>query len=191
MDSLNDDLTRRIGTRVAQRRSEAGISLDDLAARTNVSRAMISRIERGEVNASAVVLDRLCDGLAMTLSQLFARADAASPLARFAEQPVWRDPASGYLRRTVSPPDRGSAVAIAEIEFPAGASVTLQPSHHRFMDQHVWCLAGQMEITLGVETHRLMQGDCLHMRPEPGIRFANRSGSAARYAVILSMETRP
>jgi transcriptional regulator with XRE-family HTH domain len=50
-------LLQLIGHRVAQRRSELALSLDMVAERTGVSRAMVSRIERGEVHASAVVLD--------------------------------------------------------------------------------------------------------------------------------------
>lgn len=185
-----EDLTTLIGARVAQRRAASALSLDDLAERTGVSRAMISRIERGEVNASAVVLDRLCDGLGMTLSELFAKADDASPLLSFADQPVWRDPDSGYIRRSVSPPQSGSAVKIAEVEFPARTEVSLKPSDRRTIDQHIWCLEGEMEITVGGATRRLRKGDCLHMRPDAGIRFANRSDRPARYAVIIISENR-
>lgn len=186
-----DDLTIMIGSRVAQRRATASLSLDDMAERTGVSRAMISRIERGEVNASAVVLDRLCDGLGMTLSELFARTDSASPLQRYADQPVWRDPESHYIRRSVSPPHTGSPVRIAEVEFPARTEVTLDPNSHRSIDQHIWCLDGEIEITVGGATHGLARGDCLHMRPDAGIRFANRTDRPARYAIIITSETRP
>src|SRR3954463_11206021 len=93
------DLLRLIGRRVGQRRAALGLSLDETAAKSGVSRAMVSRIERGEVHASAVVLDRLCAGLGVSLSALFAREAEVPPLLRRAEQPVWRDPAAGYLRR--------------------------------------------------------------------------------------------
>src|SRR3954471_23061759 len=117
----NDDLLRLIGRRVGQRRGALGLSLDETAAKSGVSRAMVSRIERGEVHASAVVLDRLCAGLGISLSALFAREAVAraSPLLRHAEQPVWQDPATGYVRREVAPAGTGSPVRIVEIAFPA------------------------------------------------------------------------
>src|SRR5260370_28342003 len=108
MDSKKD-LPLLIGRRVAQRRAALKLPLEEIATRTGVSRAMVSRIERGEVHASAVVLDKLCAGLGMSLSALFAR-DLASPLLRRADQPVWRDPVSGYLRREVAPAGTGSPV---------------------------------------------------------------------------------
>lgn len=182
------DLSALVGARISAGRAALGLSLDQVATRTGVSRAMISRIERGEVHASAVVLDRLCAGLGITLSNLFARA-AQSPLLRRAEQPVWRDPQSSYLRREVAPTGTGSPVHIVEVEFPPHAEVTLGPAEHRVIEQHVWLLEGEMAITLAGATYRLAPGDCLHMHPDrAGITFANPGDAPARYAVILTLK---
>lgn len=182
-----DELPLMVGRRVAERRAALSLSLQEIAERTGVSRAMVSRIERGEVHASAVVLDRLCGGLGLTLSALFAR-EAVSPLLKRADQPVWRDPGSGYLRREVAPAGTGSPVRIVEVEFPAGAEVTFERNRQRTIDQHVWVLEGEIEAETGGVTHRLSAGDCLHMRLTGGNSFRNRSGEAARYAVILTSE---
>jgi transcriptional regulator with XRE-family HTH domain len=184
----DSQLLRTIGSRIAQRRATAKLTLEDVAARTGVSRAMVSRIERGEVHASAVVLDRLCAGLGISLSSLFA-PDTAQPLARLAAQPVWRDPATGYLRREVTPAGTGSPVKIVEVEIPPGAEIAFPPSPHRVIDQHVWVLEGAVEAQVGEVRHNLSKGDCLHMRLERGNGFRNLSGKPARYAVILTLET--
>lgn len=181
------DLPQLIGRRVAERRAVLKLSLDEIAIRSGVSRAMVSRIERGEVHASAVVLDKLCAGLGISLSSLFAR-DAASPLLRRADQPVWQDPSSGYVRREVAPAGTGSPVRIVEVDFPAGAEVSFERSPHRVLDQHVWVLAGEIEIELAGSAFRLSAGDCLHMRIAEGNTFRNLSGRPARYAVILTLE---
>ncbi|MET1029071.1 MAG: helix-turn-helix domain-containing protein [Dongiaceae bacterium] len=189
-------LSLLVGKRIADRRTILQLSLDEMAARSGVSRAMISRIERGEVNASAVVLDRLCAGLGFSLSALFAR-DTASPLLRRDEQPVWQDPGSGYIRREVAPAGTGSPVKIVEVEFPPGAEVTYAPSRERVIDQHVWVLKGVIEVIVaGADasdstpgtTYRLEKGDCLQMRVGEGNSFRNTGNKTARYAVIISQE---
>jgi transcriptional regulator with XRE-family HTH domain len=180
-------LSLLVGRRVAERRAVLGLSLDEVATRTGVSRAMVSRIERGEVHASAVVLDKLCAGLGISLSELFAR-DAASPLLRRADQPVWRDPSSGYVRREVAPAGTGSPVRIVEVDFPAGAEVSFDRARHRALEQHVWVLEGEIEVTWPGATHVLETGDCLYMRIAEGNGFRNVSGKPARYAVILTLE---
>ena len=69
---------------------------------------------------------------------------------RRAEQPEWRDPASGYLRRNVSPPDYPSPLRIVEVEFPAGTArrARRRQRPRPAIDQQVWVLDGAMTLTL-------------------------------------------
>jgi transcriptional regulator with XRE-family HTH domain len=184
MDAGNS-LLSLIGRRVAKRRAALRLSLEALAERTGVSRAMISRIERGEVHASAVVLDKLCAGLGITLSGLFAR-ETASPLLRRADQPIWKDPSSHYIRREVAPAGTGSPVKIVEVEFPAGAEVTFDRSTQRAIDQHIWVLKGEIEIVWSGFAYHLLAGDCLHMRLGDTNTFRNSSDKLARYVVVIA-----
>ncbi len=186
MDTVAD-VDRDIGEQVRTLRSTRGLTLDDLAARSGVSRAMLSRIERGQSSPTAQLLNRVCAGLGVTLSSLFASTEnPPAPLNRRADQAVWRDPASGYVRRAVSPPGTGSPAEIVDVSFPAGATVTFKGPQFVGVDQHVWVLDGAIEMTVGEDTHRLDTGDCLHMRLDRTIRFHNPFERTARYAVILS-----
>ena len=183
------DIDHRIGARIRVLRADKGLTLDGLALRAGVSRAMLSRIERGESSPTAQLLNKVCGGLGVTISLLFAETEApASPLARRADQPTWRDPATRYLRRHVSPPGTGSPVDIAEVEFPPGASVAFDTQPLPDADQHVWVLDGTLELTLGAEAFRLETGDCLRMRFDRPIRFRNPTDRPVRYAVIISRE---
>lgn len=187
MDVTNDTIDRDIGARLKALRTAGGMTLEDLAERSGVSRAMLSRIERGESSPTAQLLNRVCAGLGLTLSALFAAAEvAAPPISRRADQPVWRDPGSGYLRRVVSPPGRGAPAEIIEVEFPAGAAVAFASQGLATANQDVWVLDGTMEVTVGEETHRLERGDCLHMRLDRRIGFRNPSERPARYAVVIA-----
>ncbi|CAA9452388.1 MAG: Transcriptional regulator, Xre-family with cupin domain, partial [uncultured Rubrobacteraceae bacterium] len=51
-------------------RRERGLTLEELAGRSGVSRAMISKLERGEKNPTLVVAAKVAEGLGITLSQL-------------------------------------------------------------------------------------------------------------------------
>src|SRR5215471_575024 len=126
MRSTASDIDVRIGARIRALRAKRNLTLDGLACRAQVSRAMLSRIERGESSPTAQLLNKVCGGLGITLSEFFTETQKPAPLARRAEQPTWRDPASGYLRRNVSPVATGSVTEIVEIEFPPGASVAFE-----------------------------------------------------------------
>lgn len=186
------NLNRQIGDRLRAARARLGLSLEALSARAGVSRAMISRIERAEASPTATLLVKLCAALGLAMADLFAAEDGPpSPLARREAQKVWRDPASGYLRRDVSPPGTGSPVDIVDVTFPPGATVTLDSPYRGIAtDQHVYLLEGALELTVGEERHALAAGDCLHMRLDAPLRYRNPGPDPARYLVILMLEPR-
>lgn len=188
MSMAETGIDGRIGDRVRTLRAERGLTLDGLARLADVSRAMLSRVERGESSPTAQLLVKICGGLGTSLSALFAAAEApaSGPLSRRADQPTWRDPESGYVRRNVSPPGGGSAVEVVEVEFPAGGSISFENRRVAGADQHVWVLDGVLELEVGGEAFRLEAGDCLVMRFGVPVAFRNPSARPVRYAVIVS-----
>ena len=183
-----------IGTRIARRiralRDAQGLSLDALAERAGVSRSNISLIERCESSPSAVVLDKLATALGVALASLFDedRADRAPPwpVARAAEQVVWTDPASGYVRRQLSP-SAPSPLQLVEVVFPAGERVAYDTAaRDADIHQQIWVLEGAMDITVGDATWRLESGDCLALRLDCPIAYRNPSAQPARYLVALA-----
>ena len=189
------DLNQRIAERVRELRAAQGLSLDGLASKSSVSRSMISLIERGESSPTAVVLEKLAAGLGVMLGALFdapaAEAQGPSgPVARRDDQPQWRDPASGYLRRNVSPPGVPQPMQIVEVQFPPGKRVAFETGgRDTRVHQQVWVLEGAIDVTLGVERHRLREGDCLAMRLDRPTMFHNPTRKRARYAVVIASET--
>lgn len=181
--SLND----RIARRVRDLRATHALSLDALAARSGVSRSMISLIERGESSPTAVVLERLAAGLGVPLASLFdAPEPSPSPVARAAEQASWRDPHSGYVRRNVSPAGGGSPIRIVEVHFPPRAQVAYETgAREPVVHQQIWVLEGSIEVTLGEDVHRLRAGDCLAHRLDRPVAYRNPTRETARYAVII------
>ena len=180
-------IDRDIGERVREFRAARGLTLEALAAQSGVSRAMLSRVERGESSPTAQLLNRICSGLGVTLSALFAAAEKpVSPLRRRADQKVWRDPASGYVRHAVSPHGTGSQAEIIDVEFPVGGKVAFDAQTLPGTDQQIFVLAGAMEIGVGAVRHSLRAGDCLYMRFGAPIVFRNRGPKPARYLVVIS-----
>ncbi len=181
------DINDRIAARVRRIRAERGLSLEALAESSGVSRSMISLIERGQSSATAVVLEKLATGLGVPLASLFdAPVTPAEPVSRREDQVEWRDPASGYVRRNVSPPGFPSPIQIVEVVFPAGARVAYETGPRPgVMHQQIWVLQGTLEVTLDGTRHELGAGDCLAMVVDRQITFRNRTARPVRYAVII------
>lgn len=187
MSTSDSSIDTHLAARIRHLRAARGLTLDALARQAEVSRAMLSRVERGESSPTAQLLAKLCNGLGTTLSRLFADDSApASPLALRAAQPTWCDPASGYRRRSLSPPGTGSAVDITEIEFPPGATVQFDNTRAVGTDQHIWILEGTLELILDGSRVKLESGDCLWMPLDRPIRFHNPRRHPTRYLVVVS-----
>lgn len=192
MEDTASDLNQRIAGRVRDLRTAQGLSLDALAGKSGVSRSMISLIERGESSPTAIVLEKLAAGLGVPLASLFDAPDQlpSSPVARREDQPEWRDPASGYVRRNVSPPGVPQPMQIVEVQFPAGGRVAFETGGRDTRAyQQIWMLEGAMDVTVGEERHRLRAGDCLAMQLDGPTMFHNPSRKPARYAVVIASES--
>jgi transcriptional regulator with XRE-family HTH domain len=194
MEDTATDLNQRIAERVRELRAAQGLSLDALARKCGVSRSMISLVERGESSPTAVVLEKLAAGLGVMLASLFdapaAAAPAPAPVARRDDQPQWQDPASGYLRRNVSPPGVPQPMQIVEVQFPPGQRVAFETGARDVrVYQQVWVLEGAIDVTLGGERHRLREGDCLAMQLDRPTMFHNPTREPTRYAVVIASET--
>lgn len=186
MDTVVDELSHRLAQRLRLERDSRGWSLAELAERAGVSKATISKIERAEVSPTAVVLVRLAGAFDLTLAGLMLRAETSGDhLMRAADQPVWRDPATGYLRKQVfSRPDH--PVELVRVELPPRQRVTLPASSYARIRQLVWVKSGSLVITEGGERHALSPGDCLGFGSPAETTFANETNAPCAYVVALA-----
>lgn len=185
MPEIEADPVGALPRRLNKERESRGWSLAELAARSGVSKAMISKIERGEASPTAALLGRLSGAFGMTLSALLAPPEAsASQLRRAGDQPVWRDPRSGYIRRAVSPRADG-LLELVEVALPPGARIAFPAASYAFMHQQIWVLEGHLSFDEGSETHELDAGDCLELGPPADCAFANRGAAPCRYLVAV------
>ena len=185
MSTIVDDAGTRLARRIRLERDARSWSLAELAERSGVSKAAISKIEREEMSPTAVVMVRLAGAFDLTLAGLLLRAEGDGQLlSRFAEQPVWRDPATGYRRRQIfSRPEH--PLELVQIELPAGQSVEFPASSYARIRQAVWVQSGDLIVLEGGERHELHTGDCLAFGPPSEVTLANESTSSCTYLVAL------
>lgn len=185
-----EDINIRIAQQVRELRLARGYTLDVLATRCQVSRSAISLIERGEASPTAVVLEKLANGLGVPLTQLFdipQNNQSPLPMVRRTQQSEWKDPETGYIRRQVSPPNWKSPFQIVEIEFPPQSRITYEISEtSKVVQQQLWVVEGELDIQLGDSSYALSTGDCLAMQLNQPVIYSNNSSQVARYILVVS-----
>ncbi|HEY2734033.1 MAG TPA: XRE family transcriptional regulator [Polyangiales bacterium] len=179
-----------IARRVRSLRAAGRLSLAALSTKCDVSRSMLSLVERGESSPTASVLDKIATGLGVPLAALFSDPAAAiDPISTRRDRRTWRDPQSGYVRSNISPPNFPSPIQIAEVRMAAGARVAYDTGAREVgIHQQIWVREGNIEVTVGRAIHRLAKDDCLAMQLNEPTAFRNRSRKLARYVVVIATE---
>ena len=180
------DIEQRIALRLARLRADKGWSLEALADKTGISRATLSRLERAELSPTAAMLGTLCTVYGWTLSRFMTEAETRpANLIAAAEQAEWKDPASGYRRRVVSPPSPGLRGELVEVHMPAGASVSFETAPVAGLEHHLWMLDGTLTLDIHGVPFRLRAGDCLRYVLSGASRFENAGKRTARYVIAM------
>ena len=183
---VDADIETRIARRLARLRAERKWSLEALAERTGISRATLSRLERAELSPTAAMLGKLCTVYGWTLSRFMAEAETRAPnLVPARDQAEWKDPASGYRRRIVSPPVSGLRGELVEVRMPPGASVSFDASPIAGLEHHLWMLDGSLTLEVEGSPFWLRAGDCLRYVLAGPTRFKNPGKREARYLVAM------
>ena len=177
-----------MGSRVRELRREKGLTLNELAEASGVSRAMISKVERGEKNPTLVVAAGISEGLGVTLSQLVGieerREVVVVPRNR---RMVMRDSETGFERQLLSPTFGNRAVEFIKNVIPEGSTSGEFPPHKRGVQEYVVVEKGRMKAILDGEEHVLEEGDAVYFEADVAHRFDNAgSGECSYYLVIDS-----
>lgn len=181
-----DTSGQAIARRIQLERKARDWSMTDLAARSEVSKAAISKIERGEMSPTANVLVRLAHAFDLTLAGLLIRAEQQeSQVQRAADQSLWEDPETHYVRRQLF---RAADIPVemAKIYLPAGARVAIPTRAFEIIREVIHVLDGILTITDGDQTHQLQTGDSYGMGKAGDTVFANTTSDPCTYLVALA-----
>jgi transcriptional regulator with XRE-family HTH domain len=145
-----ESVTAELAARVRAARTQRRWTLDELAARSRISRRLLVQIERGDANPSLATLLKLAAALGITLTELVADEPETAPIAVVAGRDamtLWSTPAGSAARLLVghaaielwswtlapgdrrdSDPHRPGSVELMAVETGA---VALHVGHHR------------------------------------------------------------
>ena len=185
MSTISDELSGFLADRLRTAREQRAWSLADLAERSGVSKAMLSKIEREEVSPTASILSRIATAFGITLAELLREEQTASErLLKVEDQHFWQDPETHYTRRQVFLDSR-SPLELVDVHLPAGASASFPKSAYELTRHVIWVLKGQLTIVEGEEEHHLKAGDRLEFGRPSDVTYRNASSAPCRYLVAL------
>lgn len=186
-DREDAEIVAGLGTRLRALRKEQGLTLQGLAERSGVSRAMLSKMERSEKVPTLSTIVRVAKGLNMTLSSLLGAQPDASAVSvlRARDRIVYRDPQTGFEREALSPAHVRQDVEIVRHRLPPGRSTGWLPSYPVPTEKYVLVQAGTLTAEVDGKAHILEAGDTLFFAVTGPYRFTNEAESETAYLVVM------
>ena len=178
--------TKALADHLKKVRTDRGLSLQHLAAKTGVSRATLSRIENAEVSPTAETLGHLASAFALPLSQLLAPLESDfPPFVRHDDQSLWSDPLNGFTRRSLSPPSGQLRLEMIECGIEPHRRIAYDRPAVFGHEHHVVLLSGLLMLTVDGVRHELRPGDCLRYRLRDASLFET-GDLPARYIIAMA-----
>ena len=179
---------QEFGGRVRAARERAGLTLERLSQSSGVSRAMLSKVERGDKNPTLGVAMRIAHGLDLSLSALIdiEGRPRAGAVVRKGERHVFRDEQTGFERHILSPISPGSAVELLFHHLPGRTRTGELPPYPAGTEKHVIMLEGQLTVTVGGSEVELREGDAMFFEPTVPFGFDNRSDEPCGYYLVVT-----
>lgn len=177
-----------IGEEIKARRQGKGLTLDGLAGRSGVSRAMLSEIERGVKNPTIRVASQIAAGLETTVAALLGEVaddERAPVVVRRADRPTLLDPQSGVARQELSPAYQGRGVEVLWYTIPAGGRTRAFPPLRPGTVAQLVLIQGTLACTIGAHGPTLGEGDALYFPADQPYAFANPGPAPCHYLLIL------
>lgn len=175
-----------IGTSVAvnlkEIRKKKGLTLDEAARLTGVSRSMLSAIEKGEANPTISVLWKIANGYKISFTSLIEEhrpVDQVIPQA----QPLTEGDGK-YLNYPAFPFDEKRLFETYRIRIDPRGQLEARP-HMPGTEEYITVFTGTVEITAGQEHFTLQEGDSLHFLADVPHAYRNAGPDTVWLSMIL------
>ncbi len=184
------ELFRAVGLRVRARRTEQRLTLDELSARSGVSRRMITMLETGGTNASLGTLDKLARALRCDFSVLVSGRPVAplSPAAASEVPALWTDIRGSSARLLVSLPGAGST-ELWQWELAPGARYQAE-SDPPGSEELILVSSGRLVVEVGDQRCPLRAGGHLRLPTDEPYTYNNPGRSTARFIRVVMVPRR-
>ncbi len=181
------DLGRRVADKLRETRKTRGMSLDDLARASGVSRAALSQIETHKSNPTLGLLWKIAVGLKLPFADLIGETKSGTAILRRSDVQVLRSLDGRLESRPLAPAGASPGVEIYELRL-AARSVHVSEGHAPGTRELLVVLTGALRVRLGAELHELGPGDCISFAADVAHTYENPGGAEARYHDVIVYE---
>lgn len=174
----------QIGDNIRKIRRERGFSLEQMAERTGVSKAMIGQIERGDSNPTVAILWKIANGLKVSFSSLIEKPSNQVSIIHYEDvQPVLEDNGN-YIVYPIFPFDPLKKWESYRVEMKPGCAYRNE-GHSKGVEEYITVLSGSIVLTLAEEKYVLPAGSSIRFAADSGHEYTNESDQEAICQMVI------
>jgi transcriptional regulator with XRE-family HTH domain len=183
------DMLAGLGARIRSIRKERGIQLNELADKSNLSSAFLSRLERGQVSSSVANLIQIAQALGVAVAELF---DGASNAARSEASvhkvedalPEESMVSNGYRWRLLAGGKPNDDLEVFHLVFPRKDRMRMLVSHEG--QEYCYVLSGKVRFFVGAKSFELGPGEGILTNSEIPHRAENIGRGEAQILMVVT-----
>jgi len=186
-ESPDKAVVAALAARIKRLRTEADLTLEQLAVRSGVSRAMLSKVERGEKSPTLALVARIAQGFDISLSTLLGAQPDMSDVTviRAANAISFTDPITGFERRVLSPTHLDNSVELVLHRIPGGGSSGLLAPYKVPTEKYLVVHEGRLTVYMEDKSYVLGTGDSLYFTVKAPYRFENEGRTPCAYYMVI------
>jgi transcriptional regulator with XRE-family HTH domain len=174
----------KLGRKIKSIRTGRGITIQDIAERSGLSKGFLSQVENDKTSPSLNTLERIAEALETSLTYLLLDEQQAPAFARRGERQVLIDEASQGRLEYLSPTS-GRSLQLVLVDLPAGRAAG-DGSHQHEGEEACWVLSGSVQVSQGESSATLQEGDAYHWDGSVPHVIENHGPAPARLLVAMS-----
>ena len=175
----------QLGNRLSSLRKRKNMTLDDLSAKSGVSKSILSQIERDLSNPTVTTISRIADALGEKLSDFFSKIEVEeeSSIESSKETPSITSK-DGLCKLSIL----GAGETVNWLQWyilemkPKG--ILISGSHGPKTFENLTVIDGQIEVTCGESKEKLSKGDTFRFQSNRDHTLKNNSKQKAQVLMV-------
>lgn len=178
------EILKLIAGNIKTLRARKGLTLEEAAKLTNVSRSMLAQIEKGEVNPTISVLWKIANGYKVSFTSLIEHHKKDAFVIRAKDITPLIEDEGKYVNYPVFPFQENKSFETYRIHIKADGLLNAHP-HLAGAEEYITVFSGQVEITAGQETFLLNAGDSIRFMAAVPHSYRNTGSKDAFLSMII------
>jgi len=186
------DVNAAVGRNVRAQRTSLAWTLDDLAARSGVSKGMLSQVEQARTNPSVATICRLATALGVSIASLVEAPEGPSARVVRAEEAVtlWTGGHQDSWARLLVGSGTSQQVELWDVRMVAGDGYASE-GHPSGTRELLLVIDGELTLELDGDPHQVGAGDAIAFVADRPHAYRNRGSSPLRYSLSVIHRDQP